>query len=259
MNAQQFRLERFTRREFREARQAGHFKLAIVPVGSIEQHLEHLPFNTDIATSTYLAERIAQELYPDVLVVVPVAIGLSEHHMYFPGTLTAKPGSWIAVLYDAVEDLVRHGVKKVLILNGHGGNTIALENAIASSWRYQLLSTLGNPVSTEDAQSIMTHGEYVERLTSEGRQEIDIRSCNFWELMSEEFMMSVLDTDVGAGHAQEFETSFAMYAMPENVRVDAIEYSCDEGVSLATREKGRLLVEETVEGGIRLAKEMLSI
>ena len=116
------RIEAYTRREFREALRAGSFRAAIIATGSIEQHLEHLALEQDIASSTHVAERAAEALYPSVAVVVPLSIGIAEHHMYFPGTMSAKPGSWLAVLFDAVESLVRHGITRVLILNGHGGN-----------------------------------------------------------------------------------------------------------------------------------------
>ena len=56
----EFRLQKFTRREFREARAAGKFDVAIVATGSIEQHLEHLAFEQDIASSTRVAELTAE-------------------------------------------------------------------------------------------------------------------------------------------------------------------------------------------------------
>ncbi|MGH9174210.1 MAG: creatininase family protein, partial [Vicinamibacterales bacterium] len=122
MADQEVLLGRMTRREFREAIGRGWFETAIVATGSIEQHLEHLAMDYDISAASWVAEQAARRLHPRVVVAVPVSVGISEHHMLHPGTLTAKPGSWLAVLFDAVESLIRHGVRNVLILNGHGGN-----------------------------------------------------------------------------------------------------------------------------------------
>ena len=120
MQSKGFRLEKLTRREFREARAAGHFDAAIIATGSIEQHLEHLAHEQDIASSSHIAEMVSERLHPNVVVAAPISIGISEHHMHSPGTLTAKPGPWLSVVFDAVDSLVRHGINKVLILNGHG-------------------------------------------------------------------------------------------------------------------------------------------
>ncbi len=128
------RLENHTRREFREALGAGHFKAAIIATGSIEQHLEHLALVQDIASSAHIGERVAEGMYPNVVLAVPMAVGIAEHHMHSAGTLTAKPGSWLAVLFDVIESLVRHGIKKVLVLNGHGGNRRPVYGVI-SQWK----------------------------------------------------------------------------------------------------------------------------
>ncbi|RMF90144.1 MAG: creatininase family protein [Nitrospinota bacterium] len=223
------RVERMTRREFREALQAGKIKAAIIPTGSIEQHLEHLAMGHDIASSTYVAEQVAWRLYPQVVVAVPMAIGMSEHHMFAPGSLTAKPGGWLAVLFDAVESFVRHGIKNVLICNGHGGN-VAPVAGILNQWK-----------------------RYFDR---------DHPGCNihfqsYWDLIPREFAWEVLDTDRVPGHAQELETSFALYAFPENVRLDAVSDQEDGEPAYGTAEKGKLLAEKAIEEVTRFVQGMI--
>ena len=71
MNTNEFRVENFTRREFRQAREAEKFGTAIIATGSIEQHLEHLAMVQDIASSTRIAELVAERLYPEVVLAVP--------------------------------------------------------------------------------------------------------------------------------------------------------------------------------------------
>ena len=162
MPDREVRLENLTRLEFREALAAGHFKAAIIATGSVEQHLEHLAMSQDIASSTYVAERVAERHYPNVVVTVPMAIGVSEHHMGFAGTLTTKPGGWLAVLFDAVESLVRHGVRKVLVLNGHGGNVKPMEGSLRH-WQLYFLSMSGALPSTAAEITKTSRMEYRAR------------------------------------------------------------------------------------------------
>jgi len=226
----EIRLERMTRKEFREGLDAGHFGTAIIPVGSIEQHLEHLPLGHDIASSTHIAERVAEKLYPAVAVAVPIAIGISEHHMAHRGTLSAKPGAFLAAVFDAAESLIRHGVRNVLILNGHGGNVAPLESAMRQ-WKLYF----GN-----------THPE------------ADVRVHGYWHSIPADFAEHVLDGGRFPGHAGEFETSFALHAFPETVRSDAIRDAGDPEPATATAEKGRRLVEKIVDGLTELVKQMQS-
>ena len=250
------RLENHTRREFREALAAGHFRAAIIATGSIEQHMEHLEFPQDITSSTYVAERAAENLYPGVLVSVPMAIGISEHHMGFPGTMTARSESWLAVLFDAVESLVRHGIKRVLILNGHGGNVSPVEGVI-KQWRLLLTANYGNPLADSVKADIRTDTDYVSRLLDRDDAGMDLRFNSYWDLIPEDFAHEVLDSGIYPGHAGEFETSFSLYAQPEVVRQEAVAHSEDDS-SQATAEKGRLLADKAIEGVTALLKEMLS-
>ena len=250
------RLENHTRREFREALDAGQFRAAIIATGSIEQHMEHLEFPQDITSSTYVAERAAENLYPHVVVSVPMAIGISEHHMGFPGTMSARPGSWLAVLFDAVESIVRHGIKKVLILNGHGGNVAPVEGVI-NQWNLLLTANYGNPLSASVKTSIRTNSQYVSALLDRDDAGIDLRFNSYWDLIPEDFAHEVLDSGVYPGHAGEFETSFSLFAQPEVVRQQAIAHS-EDASSDATAEKGRLLADRAIEGVTALVKEMLN-
>ncbi|MBU7032189.1 MAG: creatininase family protein [Theionarchaea archaeon] len=96
--------------------------IAVVPVGSTEQHGPHNPLGTD----HMIADRIAHGVRDDALITPTVPVGYSEHHRQFPGTLWVSP----RVLEDYVLDICRslqyHGIKKIVICNGHGGNTFPL-------------------------------------------------------------------------------------------------------------------------------------
>jgi len=102
--------------------------MVIIPVGSIEQHGKHLPLGTDTYGAIEASKLIAQKT--DVLVAPAVFAGLSEHHMGFPGTLTLRPETFEAVVFDAATSLIHHGFTKIMIYNGHGGNTTSVANVI---------------------------------------------------------------------------------------------------------------------------------
>ncbi len=256
MSNNEIRLERLTRREFREAVNDGRFQVAVLATGSIEQHNEHLALGQDIFSSTHVAELAARRLYPDVIVAVPISIGIAEHHMGFPGTLSTKPGSWLAVVFDAVESVMRHGVKKVLVLNGHGGN-VAPARAAMNQWKLHLTQTQGHPLPTADGTNYATHSEFGEALLDRDDPGIDFRFHSYWDLVPKEFAEEVLDTGNYPGHAQEFETAFALQAFPDNVRPDAIQFNKGNDSGLGTAEKGRLLIDKAVEGVTEVVHDML--
>jgi creatinine amidohydrolase len=105
--------------------------IVLFPVGSIEQHSTHLPLNNDIFTSFEISKRLAQKLAPEITVLVapPLPYGLSPHHMDFPGTVSLTTRTFIEVVKEVCRSLATHGLRKIVIMNGHGGNTSALHIA----------------------------------------------------------------------------------------------------------------------------------
>jgi len=102
--------------------------VAVVPVGSCEQHGPHLPIDTDAYDALWLSLRAAEKAQC-ALVAPPMYYGVSSHHMDFPGTVTLSPHTLEQLAYDVASSLIKHGFKKMLFENGHGGNTPALEAA----------------------------------------------------------------------------------------------------------------------------------
>lgn len=228
MPEQEVLLAKFTRREFREALAAGKFQAAIVPVGSNEQHLEHLAMEYDIRAATYVATEAARRLYPQVVVSAPMALGISEHHMVHKGTVTAKPGSWLALLFDGVESLIRHGIKNVLILNGHGGNEAPVYG-ILRQWQLYFQATA---------------------------PEANVQFHSYWNL-SREVAERHCKTRV-PGHAGEYETAMAMVICPENIRKDAMQDQEDKTPLDATEAQGRILVQAAVDKTVEYMQGMMA-
>lgn len=94
--------------------------LAILPLGSIEQHGPHLPIGTDWLIAGYLGEAVAQVLEAWLLPAQPYSC--AQEHQDFPGTISLRPATLAVLLADIVESLGRMGVPRLLILNYHGGN-----------------------------------------------------------------------------------------------------------------------------------------
>jgi creatinine amidohydrolase len=102
--------------------------VAIIPVGSVEQHGRHLPLGTDFYAAVEVSKLIAQRT--DVLVAPVVMAGLSAHHLGFPGSLTLSPETFEAVIYETALGLIHHGIRKIILYNGHGGNRASVANII---------------------------------------------------------------------------------------------------------------------------------
>ena len=94
--------------------------MVIIPVASLEQHADHLPIGTDFINGVERSKLIAQER--DILAAPVLMVGQSPYHMGFAGTVTLKAETIIQVHIEAVESLIRHGFKRFIIMNSHGGN-----------------------------------------------------------------------------------------------------------------------------------------
>jgi creatinine amidohydrolase len=171
-----------------EAREAlTQAKVALVPVGSFEQHGPHGTFEVDTGRAHGFGRLLAARLYPRAVLAPTVNLGVSYHHMSFPGTITLRPETFIAAVYDVVWSLHQHGVDRFLILNGHGGNIPALGVVIV-----KLREELGVKVAWTS-------------FTSLGREVIEA------QVRSE-----------SKGHACEGEISQALYLAPQTVRREAL-------------------------------------
>jgi len=163
-------------------------RLALLPVGSLEQHGPHLTLDTDIAIAETLARRLAGDLGSEAVLCPPIGYGLSEHHMGFPGTLTLRPATFIGMFGDLVESLATWGMKRVLVVNGHGGNIDALRLVSRNARR--------------------DHGTLLAAI--------------MWaQLAATEIAARAHSPQYG--HACEIETSVAMSLVPDRVYADRIQ------------------------------------
>ncbi len=227
-NPSEVLLRKLTRREFRTRMTAGELRGCIIPIAAIEQHLEHLAMEHDWRSVSLVATRVAERLQPHVLVAEGLLAGISEHHMRHPGTITLRPGTFLNVVADLVESMIRAGFRHVLVLNGHGGNA-------------------------EPCRGIW---DQFLRLN-----QVNLHFLSYWDVLTESDAKELLrgghrlPQDL-PGHAQEFETSVALAAFPENVRTAIWTDQPDPKPALATAETGHAFLERVVD---RLTEYMRSM
>jgi creatinine amidohydrolase len=198
-------------------------------VAAIEQHLEHLVMEHDWRSACHIAVAVAERLRPHVLVAEVLMAGISEHHMRHPGTLSLRPGTFLAVLADLIDSVVRAGFKNVLVLNGHGGNTAPING----TWEQFL------------------------RLN-----QVNLHFLAYWDVLKEADAKELLQSghrlpDDLPGHAQEFETAFALAAFPENVRTKMWTDQVDPKPAMATAPRGEEFIKRIVERVAIYIQEMI--
>lgn len=111
-----------------EARQVLHSaRVGLLPVGSTEQHGPHLPLGTDHLTAAEVARRAS--VRGGWLVLPTVPVGVSEHHRQFWGTLWVEPQVLRDYVLGIAHSLASHGIRRLVLVNGHGGNAAALDEA----------------------------------------------------------------------------------------------------------------------------------
>jgi creatinine amidohydrolase len=205
--------------------QSGELKVCIIPVAAIEQHLEHLAMEHDWRSVNEVARGVAERLRPRVVVSQGLMAGVSEHHMNHAGTISLRPGSFLAVLADIIESMVRAGFKNILVLNGHGGNIRPCEGI----WS-QFLQLF----------------------------RVNLHFLSYWDAADPNEARRHMKTAEVPGHAQEFETAFALAAFPENVRREACADQPDPDPAVATAESGRALIALYVDAVTRYVEEMIA-
>jgi creatinine amidohydrolase len=136
---------------------------AILPCGAIEQHGLHLPVDIDYYDACYLARRVAEACAePKPLVLPPVPYGVSYHHEDFPGTISVSNDALSRFIYDIGMSLAKNGIKKLIILNGHGDNAPTLNYAAQMINRDAHIFVCVDTGETSDAdmdQFIDTHND----------------------------------------------------------------------------------------------------
>jgi creatinine amidohydrolase len=164
--------------------------VVVLPVGSVEQHGRHLPVGTDTLLAHSLSLAAAEQLAGQVAVLPPPWYGFSAHHMRFAGTVTLRAETMIALCEDIATSVIAHGFRRLLIVNGHGGNNGVID---------VLASKLGHAHYGKARVASLTYFQLARAAIGELRK----------------------SRPGGMGHACEFETSMMQHLRPELVDIDA--------------------------------------
>jgi creatinine amidohydrolase len=141
--------------------------LAVLPVGSTEQHGPHAPLGTDALAAAAVAEAgvaaYRERTGADVPVAPTIPVGVAAEHRAFDGTLWVSPDTFRAYVRETVASLAHHGFDRVIIVNGHGGNADALREITGTISRedaaYAVAFTWFDSIDTE---AEMGHGGPLE-------------------------------------------------------------------------------------------------
>ncbi len=173
--------------------------VAVLPTAAIEQHGPHMPILTDTLLCGTVAQRSAEAAADQVQVVVAPVLcyGNSHHHRPFAGVLSLSSPTYMAAVTDILEGLVRSGFRKLVVLNGHGGNTDS--NAVVG---LDFVNRLGHDVKiATGAYWDIARGALVER--------------------------GLIASSLIPGHAGRFETSMVMALRPDLVTAEGLAQTQD--------------------------------
>jgi creatinine amidohydrolase len=173
--------------------------VVLLPLGSVEQHGHHMPLGTDTMLAHAVALAAADRVARSVVVLPPPWYGLSAHHTRFAGTVTLSAEVLLKLAEEIVAGIVAQGFRRVLIVNGHGGNSGVID---------VLAATLG-------------HRHYASAR---------IAALTYFQLAGDEIAELRESRPGGMGPACEFETAMMMHLRRDLVRADrAVTYYPDPG------------------------------
>ena len=166
----------------------GKYNKAILANGSCEAHGQHIAEGCDTIVSYELSKKVADEV-DGLLVLPPITVGYSGHYDTFPFTLTLKYDTVTQVIYDIMESVVRNGINRIFLMNGHDGNIAPME--IAS------------------------------RKLKEVYPDVRIAALPAWWVTAGDLLPEgTFEVWDGLGHAGEGETSIAYYLFPQYCEPD---------------------------------------
>ena len=160
----------------------------VLPVAALEQHGHHMPLFTDSLLLGEVMRRVQTSLEGKCLFAPLQWLGNSHHHLDFPGTLSASPRVYLDTLIDLAECFLRHGFTRIVFVNGHGGNSVPMQQAT-----FELRQKLRE------------------------RRDVLLVSATYWGLGGKPWEAEPSLQQREMGHACEWETSMMLRIRPELV------------------------------------------
>lgn len=161
----------------------------LVPIGSTEQHGPTGLIGTDAICPERIGEGMAEH---GALVAPTLSIGMAQHHLGFPGSIALRPSTLIAVIDDVVSSLAATGFRRILFLNGHGGNIATVHAAFSEIWSRASYRCESSPLA--------------------------LKLINWFMLPSVRQLSKDLYGDAEGSHATPSEVALTWFAYPEAQR-----------------------------------------
>ena len=168
--------------------------VVLLPLGATEQHGPHLAVSTDTDIVSQIALQTEKQLPDDVLLCPALPFGSSHHHLSFGGTISISSELYTMLITEIVKSLLRQGFKKIVLLNGHGGNIVPIKQSLAI-------------LSSEFDAALQPN----------------IALATYWELAGKIFAGTPPLQSPALSHACEYETSLMLHLFPEKVWFDKVE------------------------------------
>lgn len=166
----------------------GCSSLILIPIGSTEQHGPTGLIGTDAICAEAIADRAGEAIGAMVGPVLP--IGMAHHHMAFPGSLTLRPSTLVALVHDLMVGLARQGFRRVVMVNGHGGNIASVQAGFYEAYMA------------------------IEAAAGEARPDFRCRLVNWWETPRADSLSRQLFGDALGAHATPAEIAVTQAVHP---------------------------------------------
>ena len=160
----------------------------VIPIAALEQHGKHMPLFTDSMLLGEVMRRSSERLADKVLFAPLMWLGNSDHHMDFPGTLSASPRLYLGLLDNLLENFITHGFRRLVLVNGHGGNIVPSSQAV-----------------------------FEVRQRHRHRSDLLLMATTYWTLGGKPYEVNTDLEQRRMGHACEWETSMMLRIAPHLV------------------------------------------
>jgi creatinine amidohydrolase len=167
---------------------ANNKSVAVIVLGACENHGDHMPFGSDFIFPMELAKRLARKSEKKNVIILPaIPYGVSLHHNEFQMTMSLKPHTLELVIKDLVESVIKNGIRRILVINGHDGNIAPIESAA--------------------------------RTCKDRHPDAVIASLEAWWVSVGEITHGIFEVWRGLGHGGEAETSTMLAVRPDLVNM----------------------------------------
>jgi len=219
-------------------------KVVIIPCGSIEEHGTHLPLCTDSIQAEYVALEVARKA--GCLVAPPLRYGLCSSTRNFPGTITITFDSLRSMMTDILEDFIRNGFKRLLIITGHAGGSHMTALKLAAKM------VVTNHMKEEARPRIMVCSDYDFAFDIE-TEDVDSRDSHAGTIETSR-MMAIRSDLIKDKGKRNFPDLPRFEVIPDPERYFPSGVMGDPTV--ASSEKGQKINEYVIKQIVKLVKEL---